>query len=41
MLPVTDAVTRDILALPVFPGMTEDEQKYVVGKIQEFVVCGL
>ena len=38
MLPVTDAVTRDILALPVFPGMTEDEQAYVVGKIRDFFV---
>ncbi len=35
-LPVTDAVTRSIMALPIFPGMAEAEQAYVVDSMAEF-----
>jgi perosamine synthetase len=29
-LPVTEAATRNTLLLPLYPGMTEDEQNYVI-----------
>lgn len=38
-LPITHMVTRDVMALPIFPGLTEEEQKQVVEKIAEFFKC--
>lgn len=35
-LKVTDRVAGEILSLPMFPGLTESQQKYVSGKIIEF-----
>lgn len=35
-LPVTDMVTRSVTALPIFPGMTPEEQAYVVDSMAEF-----
>ncbi|MFX0088051.1 MAG: DegT/DnrJ/EryC1/StrS family aminotransferase [Candidatus Hodarchaeota archaeon] len=35
-LPVTELVSQEILSLPIYPTMTEDEQNYVIEKIIEF-----
>ncbi len=35
-LPETFAAARDVLALPIFPGLTRDEQYVVVARIAEF-----
>ena len=35
-LPVTERVTGEVLALPMHPFLTEEEQNYVVEKIKEF-----
>ena len=35
-LPVTDMVSRSIVRLPLFPGMTSDEQDRVVDAVHEF-----
>jgi dTDP-4-amino-4,6-dideoxygalactose transaminase len=34
--PNAEAAARDSLALPIYPELTEDQQKYVVEKIREF-----
>ncbi|MDO4582972.1 MAG: DegT/DnrJ/EryC1/StrS family aminotransferase [Planctomycetia bacterium] len=36
MLPVTEHISREILALPIFPGLTEEEQESVVQQIVAF-----
>ena len=35
-LPITDKVSRKVLALPMHPFLRDDEQEYVVEKIREF-----
>ena len=35
-LPVAERAASDVLALPMFPELTEDEQKYVVANIADF-----
>lgn len=35
-LPATFAASREVLALPIFPGLTSDEQRTVVATIAEF-----
>jgi len=35
-LPETHRATREVMALPIYPELTADEQIYVVGKIQSF-----
>ncbi len=35
-LPVTDAVSEDIISLPFYPGITRDEMDFVIEAIQEF-----
>ena len=34
--PVTEEMAKDILSIPIFPGIKEEEQAYVAGKIREF-----
>lgn len=34
--PVSEKVSQEILSLPMFPFITQDEQDYVIGKVQEF-----
>ena len=36
-LPQTYRASREVLALPIFPGLTVDEQERVVGRIAEFL----
>ena len=35
-LPVSEALTGQVLSLPVFPELTSEEQDYVIAKIREF-----
>lgn len=35
-LPVTDAVSRRVLTLPMYPGLTKDEMDYIAEKIREY-----
>ena len=35
-LPVSESLTRKVVSLPIFPEMTEQEQNFVIAKIQEF-----
>ncbi|MHA2225644.1 MAG: DegT/DnrJ/EryC1/StrS family aminotransferase [Candidatus Hodarchaeales archaeon] len=35
-LPVTESISQEILSLPIYPTMTEEEQNYVIEKINEF-----
>ncbi|MDO4550659.1 MAG: DegT/DnrJ/EryC1/StrS family aminotransferase [Planctomycetia bacterium] len=37
-LPVTHKVSRSIMAIPIFPGITYEEQAYIVDAISEFYV---
>ncbi|MCK4447674.1 MAG: DegT/DnrJ/EryC1/StrS family aminotransferase, partial [Candidatus Marinimicrobia bacterium] len=34
--PVAENASEHVLALPMYPELTEREQEYVVGKINEF-----
>ncbi|MBI4467237.1 MAG: DegT/DnrJ/EryC1/StrS family aminotransferase, partial [Acidobacteria bacterium] len=34
--PEAERATREVLALPLYPELTEEMQQYVVGKIGEF-----
>ena len=36
-LPVTDRLAEEVLSLPVFPGMTTEEQDYVVNSLAEIL----
>lgn len=36
MFPVTEKVASEILSLPMFPGLTEEQIRYIVEKIEEF-----
>ncbi len=36
-LPVSERTAQEILSLPIFPGLTDDQQKQVVERIREFV----
>jgi len=38
--PNADAATRDSLALPIFPGLTEAQQDYVVAAVADFYSAG-
>jgi dTDP-4-amino-4,6-dideoxygalactose transaminase len=33
MLPVTDGLTEDILSIPVYPALTDDEVDQVIGAV--------
>jgi dTDP-4-amino-4,6-dideoxygalactose transaminase len=35
-LPESERAAKEVVALPMFPELTEDEQKYVVAAIAEF-----
>ncbi len=35
--PITEQYAKEVLSLPVYTGMTEDEQNYVIQKINEFI----
>jgi dTDP-4-amino-4,6-dideoxygalactose transaminase len=35
-LPESEKAAAEVLALPIYPGLTEDAIDYVCGKIQEF-----
>jgi dTDP-4-amino-4,6-dideoxygalactose transaminase len=37
-MPEAEKASREVLALPIYPGLTEEEQAYVVEKIFEFVI---
>jgi dTDP-4-amino-4,6-dideoxygalactose transaminase len=38
-LPHTDAATRDSLMLPLFPGLTDEQQDYVVDRLATHVTA--
>ena len=38
-LPHTEAATRDVIMLPLFPGLTFDQQDYVIDRLCEHVVA--
>jgi dTDP-4-amino-4,6-dideoxygalactose transaminase len=35
-LPETEAAAKEVISLPIFPGLTEDEQQLVVERIRQF-----
>ena len=35
-LPITERFADEVLSLPLYNGMTEDEQSYVIEKINSF-----
>jgi dTDP-4-amino-4,6-dideoxygalactose transaminase len=37
--PVTERIAKEIVSLPMFPGLREDEQVRVVESVMEFVAC--
>lgn len=39
-LPESERASREVLSLPMFPELTEEEQDYVVSKIREFLYAG-
>lgn len=38
-LPVTEKIAAEIVSLPMFPGITEEQQSRVVERVREFVSC--
>ena len=34
--PVTEKVAKEILSIPLYPELTEEQQNYVISKIKEF-----
>lgn len=38
--PITERYANEVLSLPMFNGMTEDEQTYVITKLNEFCITG-
>ncbi|MDD5650603.1 MAG: DegT/DnrJ/EryC1/StrS family aminotransferase [Candidatus Nanoarchaeia archaeon] len=38
--PETEKVCKSILSIPLFPGITKEEQEYIVSKIKEFFIKG-
>lgn len=36
-LPITEKVSREIISLPIFPGLREEEVKYVARAVKEFI----
>jgi dTDP-4-amino-4,6-dideoxygalactose transaminase len=34
-LPVSEAASREVLSLPLYPGMKRDEQQYVIDTVAE------
>ena len=36
MLPVTEAVSEQVLTLPIYPNMTNEEKSYLVDSVNEF-----
>ena len=39
-LPETDRAAKEVLSIPIFPGMTKAEQDYVVGSLAEILLGG-
>jgi len=39
--PVTERVAGEIVSLPMYPGLTPEQQRRVVDKVQEFTMAGL
>jgi len=38
--PIAEEASKHVLALPMYPELTEDKQEYIVGKINEFYQLG-
>jgi len=38
--PVAENASKHVLALPMYPELTKEEQEYIVGKINEFYQLG-
>ena len=34
--PVTEKVAKEILSIPLYPELTEEQQNYIISKIKEF-----
>jgi len=34
--PVAEEACKEIISLPIWPGMSEDQQKYVVDTVEKF-----
>jgi dTDP-4-amino-4,6-dideoxygalactose transaminase len=37
-LPVSELAAREVLALPIYPGLTPEQQEYVVECIRQFYI---
>jgi len=37
LLPITEAVSKEVLTLPIYPSMTDDEISYIITCIKEFM----